>query len=181
MSYEPYRRCNYRRIILIKTQGFTLIELIIVIVILGVFAVTAAPKFIDFSSDARIATLESIEGNIKATMSLVHTKALVLGLTEGAQVLTLDNGEIINLIHGLPAPADLEKVLDISGPILTVTSDHFPNYPVLVYYFTGNLNPEDNSPPFPLPNQGTDCFVMYSVSKPNITPFAGTRIMSNGC
>jgi len=166
---------------LIKIQGFTLIELIIVIVILAVLAVTAVPKFIDLSADTRIATLESIEGNIKTTMSLVHTKALILGLTEGAQVLTLENGDIINLAHGYPVPADLETLLDISGPMLTVTSDHFPNYPVLVYYFAGNLNPEDNNPPFPLPNQGTDCFVMYSVSKPNITPYAGTRIMSNGC
>jgi len=166
---------------LIKEQGFTLIELIIVIVILGGLAVTAAPKFSNLSTEARIATLESIEGDIKTTMSLVHTKALILGLTEGAQVMTLDNGDNINLAHGFPVPADLNKVLDISGPMLSVSSDYFPNYPVLVYYFTGNPNPKDNTPPFPLPNQGTDCFVMYSVSTPNITPYAGTRIMSNGC
>jgi hypothetical protein len=114
-------------------------------------------------------------------MSLVHTKALILGLTEGAQVLTMDNGDIINLAHGYPIPVDLDKLLDVSGQMLTVNSDLFPNYPVLVYYFTGKLSPEGNRHPFPLPNQGTDCFVMYSVSKPNITPYAGTRIMSNGC
>lgn len=62
-----------------------------------------------------------------------------------------------------------------------VISNHFPNYPVAVYYFSGSQNPENNTPPFPLPNQGSDCFVMYSTSEPSITPYAGTRIMTNGC
>ena len=37
----------------IKQQGFTLMELVVVIIILGNLAVTAAPKFINFQSDAR--------------------------------------------------------------------------------------------------------------------------------
>jgi MSHA pilin protein MshA len=45
-----------------KQQGFTLIELVIVIVILGILAATAAPKFIDLSTDARIATLKGMQG-----------------------------------------------------------------------------------------------------------------------
>jgi MSHA pilin protein MshA len=46
----------------ISNKGFTLIELIIVIVILGIMAVTAAPRFIDISSDANIAKLKALEG-----------------------------------------------------------------------------------------------------------------------
>ena len=57
--------------------GFTLIELVIVIVILGILAVTAAPKFIDISSDARISVLESIRGNMKSVSSLVHMKGVI--------------------------------------------------------------------------------------------------------
>ena len=45
-----------------QQRGFTLIELVIVIVILGILAVTAAPRFVDFQTDARIATLEGVEG-----------------------------------------------------------------------------------------------------------------------
>ena len=42
----------------VKQEGFTLIELIVVIVILGILAVTAAPKFIDLQGDARASALQ---------------------------------------------------------------------------------------------------------------------------
>ena len=64
-----------------NNQGFTLIELVGVIVIIGVLVAVAAPKFIDVSKDAKIATLESISGTMKSTISLVRSKALVNGIT----------------------------------------------------------------------------------------------------
>jgi MSHA pilin protein MshA len=64
----------------ISNKGFTLIELIIVIVILGIMAVTAAPRFIDISSDANIAKLKALEGTIKSGANLVRAKAIVQGL-----------------------------------------------------------------------------------------------------
>jgi MSHA pilin protein MshA len=63
-----------------RKKGFTLIELIIVIVILGVLAVTAMPKFIDLSSDAKIASLNNVAGQIESTVQMVRAKALVKGL-----------------------------------------------------------------------------------------------------
>lgn len=62
-----------------KTQqkGFTLIELIIVIVVLGILAVTAAPQFFNFSSDARESTVKGMEGSVKAASALVYAKALL--------------------------------------------------------------------------------------------------------
>jgi len=63
-----------------KQRGFTLIELIIVIVILGILAVTAAPKFLDISRDAKIASLNAIAGSMKSTINLVEMKARVTGL-----------------------------------------------------------------------------------------------------
>jgi len=164
-----------------KVNGFTLIELILVIVILGILTVLAVPRFSDIAKNAKIQSLNAIEGNIKASMSIIYSKALIQGLTKGAQVMSLDNGDTINLAHGYPVPADLRKVLEVSDSMPFVNSNYFLNYPVLVYYFSENQNPKDNSPPFPLPNQGTDCFVMYSVSDPSIAPYAGTRVITNGC
>ncbi|MGB2742633.1 MAG: prepilin-type N-terminal cleavage/methylation domain-containing protein [Cognaticolwellia sp.] len=48
-----------------KNHGFTLIELVVVIVILGILSATVAPKFINLSSDARIAKLESLKGSMR--------------------------------------------------------------------------------------------------------------------
>lgn len=60
--------------------GFTLIELIIVIVILAILAVTALPRFIDLGSDARIAVLNNLKGQILSTAGIARAKAQVTGL-----------------------------------------------------------------------------------------------------
>jgi MSHA pilin protein MshA len=60
-----------------RSNGFTLIELLIVIVILGIIAAIAAPKFLNLSTDARIATLNSLEGAIRSASNMVNYKAVV--------------------------------------------------------------------------------------------------------
>ncbi|ACJ27327.1 MSHA pilin protein MshA [Shewanella piezotolerans WP3] len=48
-----------------KQNGFTLIELVVVIIILGILAVTAAPKFINLQGDARVSTLQGMKAAIQ--------------------------------------------------------------------------------------------------------------------
>ena len=63
-------------------HGFTIIELIIVIVILGVLSVTAAPFFIDVSTDARLAKLDALEGSMRSASSMVNYKARIENKTD---------------------------------------------------------------------------------------------------
>lgn len=63
-----------------RTQGFTLIELVIVIIILGILAVTAAPKFINMQADARVSTLNGLNGALQSANTLVYSEAALVGV-----------------------------------------------------------------------------------------------------
>ena len=62
------------------SKGFTLIELVVVIVILGILSVTAAPRFLNLQSDARIATLQGAKGAVEGANGIVYGKAAIEGL-----------------------------------------------------------------------------------------------------
>ncbi len=102
-----------------RQGGFTLIELVVVIVILGILAVTAAPRFLNLQDDARNATLEGLAGAINGAAGIVYGKAAIQGIEStqaGADVSieTGNDGEKVLTHYGYPVPvaAELAKVVD---------------------------------------------------------------------
>ncbi|MBU2878411.1 MULTISPECIES: pilus assembly FimT family protein [Alteromonadaceae] len=99
-----------------KNHGFTLIELIVVIVILGILAVVAAPRFIDLSTDARLATLDGLEGTLRSASDLVHFKATIEKKTDCDTDPTIELGsESITLRCGYacPHPSGIANAVEI--------------------------------------------------------------------
>lgn len=110
-----------------KQRGFTLIELIIVIVILGILAVTAAPKFIDIQGDARAATLEGVKAALKGGSQLVYAKSAIAGeqgtaAAGDATSQVLAGGQTIETDFGYP-DAETATNTTLSGWVDLATTD----------------------------------------------------------
>lgn len=69
-----------------EQKGFTLIELVVVITILGILAAFAIPRFAGLESNARGAAIQGLAGSIQAGSALAHSVALVSGTTASQSI-----------------------------------------------------------------------------------------------
>ena len=96
-------------------KGFTLIELVIVIVILGLLAATALPRFSNLTQSARVATLNGLAGGLRGGISIAHATQLVTPGAASNDPVLLDTVSI-TMANGWPAATTVNNVLtDITG------------------------------------------------------------------
>lgn len=151
-----------------RQSGFTLIELVVVIVILGILAATAAPKFMNLQGDARISALSGLKGSVKSAISMVYSKAILKGIEKSETGKVCATGSDLNgatctdqidIVYGRPdASADgLIKSLDIDSKAVTATAtandtsaewNYFVSEDgksIVIFSSSGGLKPSDQT------------------------------------
>ena len=101
-----------------KQSGFTLIELIMVIVILGVLASFALPKFADLSDKAKDSVMEGVSGSVRSASALVHAQWLAEGGSTSVTTVTMEDGSVVTLTAtGYINETDIGDAIDLDGDL----------------------------------------------------------------
>ena len=166
-------------------RGFTLIELVAVIVLLGILSVTALPRFFDLSRDARIAVLNGLHSSIQVAAEQAKLKATIAGAHNNPRSSSSSlpsvsiNGQIVELKYGYPEAwaeeADANDILDL----ITISDE------LSVCYSISCINSNSSRVKIGFDTtEGIGCYVRYSepggTGAPSDREY-GLILVTNGC
>lgn len=99
-----------------KQRGFTLIELIVVIAVLGILMAVALPKFVSLQADARVAKMNAALASVSAAAVLAHAQLVARGYDATFTGTPVPNivaeGVIVSYVNGYPSA---EIIKDLAG------------------------------------------------------------------
>ncbi|WP_261816082.1 type II secretion system protein [Vibrio gallicus] len=158
-----------------KQGGFTLIELVVVIVILGILAVTAAPRFLNLQSDARESSLQGLKGAMAGAGSIVYGKAAIEGIETQSSATTSND---IDVVFGYPAAtsagiANAVQGLEDDWSFDTASAPTAPATVALVATFAKTASGATEI-------EATNCYVQYNEAATSVaTPVI--EVTDSGC
>lgn len=130
-------------------HGFTLIELVVVITILGILAAFAIPRFASLDSQARVSAITALSGSLRSAAALAHAQYLASGTTPSS--ITME-GQTVTLANGYPDASGIQSAMqDLSGFAVTPTAT------TVTFQKTGSATP-------------TTCQVVYTVASAASSP-----------